>query len=269
MQPVFLDLAGPAPALRFAVLHRAQTRLAKGHILYVHPLAEEMNKSRRLVAQQARQLAKMGWNVLIPDRLGCGDSPGDPGQASWHDWVNDVQRSAAWLKSLGPASEVWLWGLRAGALLALQAGAQIGCTRYILWQPQLSGAMVLQQFLRLRVASLALAGQPGATTAAVRQQIREAGVAEIAGYEVSEGMAAGLETADVKQPLPGARVLWMEVSSTAELQPASKRVLDAWTSAGTEVRVQVVTGPLFWQTTEIEDAPHLRAATDSLLGEWA
>jgi len=58
-------------------------------VVFAQPFVEEMNKSRRMAALQARALAGQGWAVLLPDLLGCGDSPGDKGDARWTAWVDD------------------------------------------------------------------------------------------------------------------------------------------------------------------------------------
>jgi hypothetical protein len=47
-----------------------------GAILYVHPFAEEMNKSRRMAALQARPV-RSRLTVLQIDLYGCGDSDGN------------------------------------------------------------------------------------------------------------------------------------------------------------------------------------------------
>src|SRR5258705_9769402 len=49
----------------------------RGSVLYLPPFAEEMNKSRRMAALQARAFARIGWNVLQMDLFGCGDSSGE------------------------------------------------------------------------------------------------------------------------------------------------------------------------------------------------
>ena len=91
--------AGPRPFFlrftagrRFCLLH-APERRAIGAVLYVHPLAEEMNKSRRMAALQARALAASGWFVLQVDLFGCGDSDGDFGDADWQRWLADVDEA--------------------------------------------------------------------------------------------------------------------------------------------------------------------------------
>src|SRR5665647_2167413 len=70
----------------------------RGLVLYIHPFAEEMNKARRMAALQARALAQAGYAVLQIDLLGCGDSSGDFGEATWKNWVRDVVQGCQWLR---------------------------------------------------------------------------------------------------------------------------------------------------------------------------
>ena len=83
-QPQFLALDDREAPRRFAVLHwPAEPRVPLGLVVHAPAFAEEMNKSRRMVALQARALAEDGLAVLLVDPLGCGDSPGDFGDATW------------------------------------------------------------------------------------------------------------------------------------------------------------------------------------------
>jgi alpha-beta hydrolase superfamily lysophospholipase len=66
-------------------------------VLYLPPLAEELNSSRRTVAQQARALARAGFAVLQIDLLGCGDSSGRLEDARWSDWLHDARAALDWL----------------------------------------------------------------------------------------------------------------------------------------------------------------------------
>ena len=67
----------------------------------------------------------------------------------------------------------------------------------------------------------------------------------------------------LKPPPQGGRVEWIELSTRADavLLPVSERTLARWQDAGISVRTHIVTGPAFWQTTEIENAPNLIGAT--------
>lgn len=267
---------------RLCILHRpAAGQAVRGQLLYLHPWAEEMNKARRMAALQAAQLAQAGYQVLLIDLHGCGDSSDTWAEAHWDGWVDDAVMGARWLAAQAPAAgagdpgtrpPLWLWGLRAGALLAAAAAARLAqpC-HFLFWQPAPAGKPLLQQFLRLKgAASLqdeeATGGGAKAAIDAVRRGLAAGEVQHIAGYPLSPGLAQGLEAATLAPPAPPAapaQVLWLEVSNRPEarLLPASAAAVQAWQAAGHQVHSQVVPGPAFWQTQEIEDAPALLAAT--------
>src|SRR5262245_14663244 len=107
------------PGSRFCIYHEPATGADSGRgIVYVHPFGEEMNKARRMVALQCRRLAAAGFGVLQIDLLGCGDSSGDFGEASWELWRRDVEAAVGWLRQRLKGRWVTLWGLRLGATLA-------------------------------------------------------------------------------------------------------------------------------------------------------
>lgn len=242
-----------------------------GAVVYVHPWAEEMNKSRRMAALASRALAAEGWAVLQVDLLGCGDSGGDFADARWPAWVQDVTDAAQWLAERHPGAPLWLWGLRAGALLAAQAREQISPPPdLLLWQPVQQGRMALQQFLRLKAAAQLADGGGKAIMDAVRQDLAQGRAVDVAGYTLAAELAQALEAAQLAPPpaQPG-RLVWLEVASGPEpaLGPAAAAALSRWQAAGWAVQSAAVAGPAFWQTTEIEDAPALVAATAAAMGQ--
>ena len=254
---------------RFCLFHPAQGGTVHGSVLYLHPFAEEMNKSRRMAALQARALAQAGYEVLQIDLLGCGDSSGDFGDAAWGDWVADVLRACHWLHARSK-TRLWLWGLRSGCLLAAQAAAQLPFpSNYIFWAPTPSGKVLMQQFLRLKAASEMLAGGGKGMTETLRNELAAGEPVEVAGYMLAPGLASGMEQAMLAPPavaptLPTAmRLEWFEMSTrdNAVLSPVAGKTATQWADAGFLVRTHVVNGPPFWQTTEIEQAPALIAAT--------
>ena len=256
-----------ASGQRLCLYHPPKATTAKGAILYLHPFAEEMNKARRMAALQARMLAEHGYAVLQIDLHGCGDSSGDFGDATWQSWLQDVQDAHAWLRERCPAP-LGLWGLRAGCLLAAQAAARIDePANFLFWQPVISGKQFLQQFLRLKVASELMAGDGKGVMEALKQQLAAGQSVEIAGYSLSPGLAGGLEQAELlRLPQPG-RLVWLELSTRpdATLMPASTKRLEQWRGTGYSICNQVVPGPAFWQTTEIEETPALLSATIAAL----
>lgn len=261
----FLPRDGAATGQRFCMLHEAQNVPARAAIVYVHPWAEEMNKARRMAALQARALAASGCTVLQIDLLGCGDSSGDFRDATWQAWIDDVGHACRWLRERIDAP-LWLWGLRAGCLVAADAARTLDETpNFLFWQPVTAGKATLHQFLRLKTASNLLGGGAGAGTTDTRKLLEAGQTVEIAGYELNSSLAFSLEQAVLAPPAGNARLVWMEVSSREEpaLSAASGPTLEHWRRAGYEVEAQVVRGSGFWQTVEIEDAPALIEATVS------
>jgi hypothetical protein len=49
--------------------------------------------------------------------------------------------------------------------------------------------------------------------------------------------------------------------------PAGERVRRVWQEEGVNVNFQIVSGPPFWSSVEIAEAPELVQATATLLGE--
>ena len=52
---------------RFCLFYPPEGTQSRGRVLYLHPFAEELNSTRRIVAQQARALAQAGHGVLLVD----------------------------------------------------------------------------------------------------------------------------------------------------------------------------------------------------------
>lgn len=232
-----------------------------GALLFVPPFAEELNKSRRMVGLAARAFAGQGWAVLQMDLLGCGDSAGDFGDASWQAWVDDVGRGYAWLQArfgLAPA----LWSLRAGSLLVSDwLGASGIKAPWLAWQPVINGKQHLTQFLRLKAANEMLAESDArAAMAELRAAIERGETVEVAGYALASGLISGLERATMQLAGAGcAPVVLLEVAGgeRAAVSPGLVRIVEAASQAGVEAVADVVEGSAFWQTQEIEEAPAL------------
>jgi exosortase A-associated hydrolase 2 len=263
----FLPVPGDAPGHRFCIFHPAQGAEAKGAVLYIHPFGEEMNKSRRMAALQSRALAAAGYAVLQIDLLGCGDSSGDFGDARWQDWIDDVVRGAQWLTDRVSAP-LWLWGLRVGCLLAVEASRHLPTARrFLFWAPTPSGKQVLQQFMRLKAAGDLASGKAKTILDGLRSDLAQGRAVEIAGYRLAPALASGLEQCSLDPPegkAEAGRIEWFEMSNRedAAISPAGVKLLTAWKQRGWQRACgYVIAGPAFWQTTEIEDAPALISAT--------
>lgn len=253
-----------SPGQRFALLHLPEAaRQVRAAVVHVHPFAEEMNKSRRMAAVQARAMAATGFAVLQVDLLGCGDSSGDFGDASWEAWLADVELACNWLLRRIDAP-LWLWGQRTGCLLANEVANRIpGAVNLLFWQPVLSGRQFLQQFLRLKVAAEIVGGESKGVMQRLRTQLAQGESVEIAGYMLSPALADGLDKAELLLPHRSGRVEWIEACSRpdAGMSPAAAARLTQWQAAGQHARGMAVHGPAFWQTSEISECPTLLQAS--------
>lgn len=240
-------------------------------ILYVPPFGDEMNKSRRMAALQARSLAGQGCAVLLMDLYGCGDSAGELREASWDQWKDDLAAACTWLSSQthGPIS---LFGLRLGALLALDflREQKFQVRKLVMWQPVFSGKQFLTQFFRLRLANEMLNGRNGESggSAAIRQMFLEGRIVEIAGYEISPQLASAIDAlnpADWK--IPPCQVDWMEIQSDedATLPLGRKKFADQWIAHGLDLRLTQISCPEFWSSQEVTVANELIERTTQVM----
>lgn len=272
LEAIHLPDGGDPTALRFAVCHRPEGPCRAG-VLFVHGFAEEMNKSRRMVALQSRALARAGALVLAVDLHGCGDSGGTFADASWARWTADVQAGLAWLRDQTRAP-VWAWGLRSGCLLVAESTrTDYGPDHVLLWQPPASGRQLLQQFLRLRAAADAMDGGAKGVVEGLRQELAAGRAVEVAGYVVAPDLAAGLERATMEPGDGTGHACMVERAFEAdslEPSPGVRKIENSWRSAGWTASAHAAGGPSFWQTTEIEVAPAWLDLTQQRLVEaWS
>ena len=256
---------------RFCVRYSASAT-SRGSLLFVHAFAEEMNKSRRMVALQSRALAECGFSVLQIDLYGCGDSDGDFGDADWSQWRDDVADAMRWWHTESGHAPI-LWSMRAGCLLACEAASAVGAEQFLFWQPQPTGAQALQQFLRLRIAQEAFGSStlPRVKTQDLREALARGQSLEVAGYLLAPGLALGLESATLSLPTHATRVAWIEIVPDADtaVRPLAESRINDWRNTGLDATLHAIQGPAFWQTQEIAESAPLVDATAAIVGGWS
>jgi exosortase A-associated hydrolase 2 len=235
-------------------------------VLHVPATAEEMNKSRRMIALQARAFADLGGVVAVLDPRGTGDSCGEHGGATWTGWREDVGVAWHWLAARAPYRSI-LWGLRLGGLLALDAMATEGIApdALLLWQPVASGKQWFSQFLRLATAQqIAGTRRAGFEAKGLRAALAAGRTIEIAGYDIHPELVSGAEVIDLAAiPAPACPTVLREVplGSPAGLSPVAERVVGRWLAEGAHVDALAIEGPSFWAAQEIAEVPQLIKST--------
>lgn len=258
-QPFFLPMQHGE---RFCIYYAAHPGVSsRGAVLYVHPFAEELNRTRRMAAVQARALAAAGYAVLQPDLFGCGDSSGDFADARWSIWMDDLATASEWLLA-HCRRPFYLWGLRLGALLALDfAGSATHGAKpdgLLLWQTVTSGRSHLQQFARLQATARLFGETP--------PQPPAGGGEEIGGYTITPALEQAIRRADALSMVPDCPVQWLELAmatpaNACALPPATALVLKRWRAAGVCVEASALRDAPFWSSSEITEAPGLLTAS--------
>lgn len=249
---------------RFCLLH-LPTGKPRGCVLYLHPFAEELNRSRQVAARQARTFADAGYAVMQIDLHGCGDSAGDFGDADWAQWRRDGLAATRMLRERFDAP-LCLWGLRSGALLASELAHELPAeVSLLLWQPVLSGKQHLQQFLRLSLAADMLEGKERGGTEALLAQLEAGTQVEVAGYTLSPALAAGLAASTLQHPQQRQHMHCIEIlPGGGELSPGLRRFVD-----GGPIDGSVCDDAQCWLTQGVQDCPnlltHSLAALESLM----
>lgn len=242
---------------RFRLVSQPADRRPRGTVILVHAFAEEMNKSRRMSARLARLLASNGWRVVQKDLCGCGDSSGDFGDASWATWIDDIRTE---LIETDASDPIWLCCTRAGALLVSSVLENHPRVNLVLWQPVVSGAQHLQQFLRLHAGARIVGSGKVSDVSSPAQRLRAGLSVEVGGYLLGPALAAGMEQAafDVPTDFSG-RIAWFELSAdeAPEQSPLGSRTVQRLRERGIVVDVECLQGPSFWQTQEIEESGRL------------
>ena len=250
----------------FAIYYPPAQERPMGGILYIHPFAEELNKTRRMAALQARRFADAGFAILMPDLYGCGDSSGDFSEARWDVWIRDLDLCWNWLRSQIDGY-LCVWSLRLGAVLACEFSLhRFDINKLIFWQPVVNGQIALNQFLRIRVAAGMFVGAKETTTE-LRNLLSQGQQVEIAGYNLHPALAAAIDRAKLLRPKPstGLTVDWYEivVDENRPIPVSTQRIIEDWQAAGIGMHVQSIVGEPFWSTQEIAIVPALLDKTSA------
>jgi exosortase A-associated hydrolase 2 len=266
----FLDAEGGE---RFCLFHPpSSSGKAIGNVIYVHPFCEEMNCSRRMAALQARSLAALGYGVFQMDLFGCGDSSGDFGDARWSIWKSDLALARRWIDDHN-AGPVALWGLRLGALLALDyvREAEQPVSRIALWHPVTNGDAHLSQFWRMKLAGQMLSGEGNPDeTKSIRESVAQGRHVEVAGYTLAAELVRSIEHLRLAQLAPnGVSVDWFDLAPRAgsTLAPAIAKTADAWSAAGVDLHLHLLGGHAFWSSPEVGISQPLLDATTRQFAE--
>jgi len=226
-------------------------------IVHIPAFAEEMNKSRHMIAMQASTFTQQGYSVLIFDLWGTGDSEGDFSEATWHYWLSDIDNALNWLQKQGYQTFTF-WSLRTGSLLAMDYLHQFShsVNRLIAWQPILSGKTFIMQFLRLRIAAnLMDKSAPQEKVTDLKALLQSGQSVEVAGYQLNPELILPMSGINLQQinlsDLEDYQLFELVMGEKQEAGFAMSQWVKRLEQEHKKVSLQVIQDNLFWSTQEI------------------
>lgn len=179
-----------APPTPEHILRIAPTGTPRATILFVPPLFEEGNRTRRTLVLAMRALAADGFASLLPDLPGQNESLAPLEQVDLATWQNALADTAATID--GP---LIIASLRGGALIDHQAKA---AARWRL--APVGGASLLRTLMRARVS----ADRESGVASSLDSLQAEAATAPLlmAGNKLSPAMIAQLGSAEIQPVVP-------------------------------------------------------------------
>jgi hypothetical protein len=171
---------------------------------------------------------------------------------------------------------LYLWGVRLGALIAMDMAASCDVEGLILWQPVISGRTAINQFLRHRIAArrdqrlpnaaAPLLGDtshvraPGAAIRALRARLDARGRVDVGGFELDLTMVRSIEAREaIDLQLRARTVYWF--SSAA----MPRRLAARWAAQGIALHDRQLPLLPFWADAARPECPALLAATSAAL----
>lgn len=213
--------------------------------LFFSPFAEEMNRSRRAIAQLGYSLSQRRIGLAVLDLFGTGDSAGEFADAFWESWLADSVVLTGKVRDRGYRLEGAI-GLRFGAFLALATARASSLPRAVLWHPVRAGRSILTDLHRcIRIG----AGAASRSDSTRPPEMPEAAPMQVAGYTIGPRLRAdlaGLTLAGCAAGYEG-QIDWIshQPGSGAEPRPPGRR-----TGAGpgfeAPITEHVIPGPHFW-----------------------
>jgi exosortase A-associated hydrolase 2 len=260
----FVGDAHPAFFLQFR-----PTSAPRAHLLYLPPFAEEMNRCRSVVAEQARWFARHGLSCTLLDYFGSGESSGDLNQASLPIWRQNIDDLCQQLLQHNQVP-LYLWGCRLGALMAMDYLSRTpgAVDKLLLWQPVLSGSLFVTQILRQRMASRMQKGDKAESCVDMRGVLAAGRSLDVAGYRIGGDLVSAIDRLEVESMLQADRpehqldIFWLEHRSESAPFPGTRtrRAITRLEQAGARIDLRGFTSDPVWQL-------HKRGVSDDLLAQ--
>ena len=233
----------------FALFHRPTGELREPAFVSCHSYGDDLLNLRRIDRGLARTLARLGHPVLSFNRRGFGDSTGSLEEATAARQVDDVEAAARWLAEETGVVGLGLIGARFGGLIAGLVARSGGVDALLLVNPTLRGTQhfrhMMRQMQTMEVVGVNVAGSTPSRRGGLRDELREAGMVDLAGYPVYRNLYEELEHVDLSADIGRfrGRALVLQATRASSLPADVVRFRERVEAAGGTCRAEVVPEP--------------------------
>lgn len=221
MKPMYF---GNSARRLFGVYEAPAASSRDAGVVLCYPGEHEYNMTHWAFRRLSAMLAREGLHVLRFDWSCTGDSAGDTGQGSLHEWVADVGTAVRELRDIAGITAISLVGMRLGAALAAMACTpELRIRELVLWEPILDGQTYLRELAEVHETRRLQLLHP---KAAFERD-------EVLGFRVRPDLRSALEAIDLRKAQPSSRRIDVAVSEDTE---GFQKLRDALGGAGRTVR---------------------------------
>jgi alpha/beta superfamily hydrolase len=115
-------------------------------VLLCYPFGQEYMRAHMAFRQLTSMLSRQGLPTMRFDYYGTGDSYGESNEIALSVWQENTRLAIEELKSMADCSQIYLVGLRLGAIVAATvAAARPDVKRLVLWDPIIQGLAYLEE----------------------------------------------------------------------------------------------------------------------------
>lgn len=250
-----------------SVFYSPPGTVARGVVVFCHPLFDEQKSACRPMVDAAREFTRNGLASLRFDLVGCGDSEGDLDAVKLADWRSNIRTAVEFAreKTVGP---VGLLGLRLGGALALMAGEELAMLDFlVLWEPALDGRAYLQAALRKqKIRDMMVSGKPSETRRSREEQITQEGIIDFDGFPVGSALYREISAIDLgtTPKIFKGDLLIVQVAPLEQPSQSLRRFADTYRLTGKK-ELAAIRMPPFWNQVGVVDVSVLVRRTAAWL----
>jgi len=221
------------------------------HLLFIAPLFEQANQTRHHITRSAISAYHQGFQSIVFDHYGTGDSAGELDDTNLAIWQQDIVKQLIELKNHSEKPIYLSLPLSAVLLLSDEIIKQVD--GLMLLQPDFNGKRFVQQFKRLALAAQLTKKSKVKGSDMIEKQVKSV---EVAGYLMQSSLLDELAEQSLNKLVDfTSNCYWFEwKNASEELNPGRIKQQELLANKNNKLVIQATDDVKFWQATELQIA---------------